>query len=158
MGEPVPPQLTHEAPDLGEHGIGHIARVDPVERLAVDRFIGEDVTVRLGRRDGPQAGRPHPDRPRGEGDERFVLDGAPQRQERLLVAEVAGQETAVEAEQQVGAALVGAERLDEQLGAVRFDTEVRRRPASVDSRAIELAQGDPDGGEPVDDGLQARPA
>ena len=50
MGEPVPPQLTDEAPDRGEHVIGHLARIDPVERLAVDRLVGEDVSVRLGRR------------------------------------------------------------------------------------------------------------
>ena len=136
MGESVPAQLTHEEPDRREHLIGDIARIDPVEGLAIDRLVHEDVAVRLRRRDRPQVRRPHADGPCRERDERFVLDGAPQRQERSFVAEVAGEEAAVEAEQQIGAALVRAERLEEQLGAVGLDAEVGRRPAaSTDARS-----------------------
>ena len=87
-----------------------------------------------------------------------MLDGALQRLERSLVAEVAGLEAAVEAEQQIGAALVGAERLDEELGAVGIDTEVGRGPAGVDAGPLESAHGQSDGAEPVDDGLRGRPA
>ena len=105
---------------------------------------------------GAQRRRAHPQCGRGQGDERFVLDAAPERVERLLVSEVVRLEAAVHAEQLVGAALVGAERLDEQLGAVGADTEVRRRPAGVDPGPLESLHGQPDGVEPVDHRLHGR--
>ena len=118
VGDPVPPQLTDEAPDRGEHVIGHVARIDPVEGLA-RRWLRRRGRSRSARPSATarRAGVRTPTDSRGEGDERFVLHGALQRRERSLVAEVAGEEAAVEAEQQIGAALVGAERLDEQLAS-----------------------------------------
>ena len=68
-----------------------------------------------------------------KGEERLVLDRPAQRGERSLVAEVAAPERAVHAEQEVGAALVGAERLDEVAAAVGAGAEVRRRPTGVDA-------------------------
>ena len=141
-----------QPPDRGEHVVGDLGRVEPIERPALDRVVGEDVAVRARRWRTP-AGAACARRGRGgEGDERLVLDGAAQRGERPLVAEVVGLEPPVEAEQQVGAALVVAERLDEQLRRRRWR---RRSTASIRGRRrrpLELAQRQPDCGEPVDDG------
>ena len=80
--------------------------------------------------------------PAARATKRFVLHARAATTERPFVAEVAGLETAVEAEQQVGAALVGAERLDEELRAVRVDAEVGRGSPGVDAGRLELAHGD----------------
>ena len=86
-----------------------------------------------------------------ERDERLVLDGAAQRRERLLVAEVVGLQAPVHAEHEVGAALVVAEGLHEQLPAVDGLPEVRRGAASVDARRFEPAQRHVHPGEPGGD-------
>ena len=139
MGDAMPAQLTHEAPDGRQHLVGDLVRLDAIERPAIDRVVGQDVSVRIRRGECPHARRPHAQRPGDEGDERFVLDGAAQRAERSLVSEVAGLDAAVEAEQHVGTALVRAERLDEQPAAIGVDTEVGRRPAGVDAGLVRAA-------------------
>ena len=80
-----------------------------------------------------------------------MLDAAAERREGLLVTEVAAAYPAIEAEHQVGAALVLAERLDEHVrcrpaAAPKYgvDRERRRSPAPS-------ARGHADGGQPVGD-------
>ncbi len=85
-----------------------------------------------------------------------MLDTASERIERLLVSEVVRLEAAIHAEQLVGAALVGAESLDEQLRAVGADTQVGRRPAGVDPGPLEPLHGQPNGVEPFDHRLNGR--
>ena len=87
-----------------------------------------------------------------------MLDGAAQRRERLLVAEITGLDPPVQAEHQVGTALVLAQRVDAQLATALSDPEVRRRPAGGDARLVQLLQRKPDAGEAVDDGLPGRPS
>ena len=67
-----------------------------------------------------------------------MFDGAPQRREGLLVAEVARPQAAIHAEEQIGAAFVVTERFDEELVTVLGNAEVRRRAPRVDARNREL--------------------
>ena len=75
----------------------------------------------------------------------------------MLVSEVVGLDAAVEAEEEVGAALVVAQRLDEQLRAVGGDAEVRGRAARVHTGPLELHDRQTDGAEPRDDRFRGRP-
>ena len=135
------PVLAHErdlTPHGSEHAVGHLCRLDAIERLALDGLVGEHERVRLGGRERDQPRCANPDVARGQRHHRLVLDGPPQRRERTLVAEVAAVDHSVEPEEEVGAALVLAQRLDEEaltvgrLPEVRASSRVRRRsPASA---------------------------
>jgi hypothetical protein len=81
-----------------------------------------------------------------------VLDRAAQRRERSFVAQVVPLGPAVEAEQEIGAALVGAERLHEQLAAVRGHGEVGGGTAGVDARRDDAVQRESHGSESIGDG------
>ena len=73
-----------------------------------------------------------------------MLDGSSQRREGALVAELAPPQRSIEPEQQVGAALVGAEGLDEVPLAVGTATEVGRRTARVHTGGREVGEREAD--------------
>ena len=139
-------------------GSVELVGVDAVERAALDRLVGEHEAVRLRGGEGDEPGREDPLVAGGQGDERLVLDRAPQRGERSLVAQLVTADLAVHPEQEVGAALVGSERLDEQRLAVRRGPEVRRRAAGVDAGLLQVGERHADLGQPGRDGGQRRTA
>ena len=83
----------------------------------------------------------------------MVYDGQGQ-----LVAEVLALSPPVDAEQEVGAALVLAEGLDEQLLPVGGDTEVRRRAPGVDARPLQALEWHAHRCQALGDGEAGRPA
>ena len=118
------------------------ARLDAIERSAIDRVVGQDVSVRVRRGERPHASASaHPATWRRARRSASCSTVRRSVEERSLVPEVAGLEAAVEAEEQVGTALVGAERLDEQLGTIGADTEVGRGSAGIDAGLLESLHG-----------------
>ncbi len=135
VGEPqvavrdaVASEVGDRRPDRCEHLIGDLLRVELVERLAVDGVVGGHERVRLGRRHGAQARRADLEVACGQGEQRFVFDRPSQRGERPLVAEVPPLQAPVDAEQEVGAAFVASEHLDEEPAAAT----ARRRKSAGD--------------------------
>ena len=158
MGHAVRPQdhqlLPHERQDL----VGHLLRLETVERTAGDGVVGQHEPVGFGGRgEGRDPRRADPHLAGHERDERFVLDGAPQRRVGLLVAEVPGLDPPVDAEHEIGAALVGTERLHEQLRAIGRGGEVGGRAAGVEAGLLELGQRLADRGQPRSDARAGRP-
>jgi hypothetical protein len=137
---PVPQQL-----DLGPDGLEQVVvdplRVDAVQRLAVDALVHQHERSRLGGGQRDEPGGAHAEVAGGQRHQRLVLDGPAQRPEALLVAEVARHDPAVEAEQQVGAALVHPQRLDEQAAAVAGVGEVRSGAAGVQAGLVDAGDG-----------------
>ena len=132
MGDAPPVQALDLGPDGREQLVGELRVVDRVERPGVECVVGQNhgSVVDLG--EPEERRRPHAEGRRPQRHQSLVLDRAPQRRERPLVAHVLEPHRAVEAEQQVGAALLGADHLHEGGAAVAERGEVRRRAAGVD--------------------------
>ena len=141
-----------------ENLVGQFIGLDPVERSTFDGVVREHERVRLCRHQRPKARCSDTEVAGGEGQERFVLDGSAQRREGPLVAEVVALDPTVDPEQQVGAALVLAEHLDEELVPALGGGEVRRRAASVDAGGMDLGQWKADAGHAGGDGVGGRPS
>ncbi len=156
VGDAVPTQEAHLLPDLTEHLVGDLLGGDAVERTAGHGVVGQHERVRVGLGHRPHPRRAHPEVAGHQGDERLVLDRSAQRRERPLVAAISPTQGAVHPEQQVGAALVGAERLDEVAAAVGGRAEVRRRPTCVHLRRVEGGERQPDDVETVADRRRRR--
>jgi hypothetical protein len=114
MGDAVLPQAAHLLPDRRQHAVGDLVGLQPIEAAPLDGLVGKDERVRLAGGERHQSRRADAKVTRRQCHQRLVLDAAPERREGALVAEVAAVDVAIEAEQQVGAALVLAERLHEQ--------------------------------------------
>ena len=125
MGDAVGAHQRQLRPHAGHHLVGHLRGLDAVQGTTRDGLVREHEAVGLRGGECREPRRADADVAGRQRDERFVLDGPAQRGERLLVTEIARLEAAVDAEHQVGAALVVAERLDEQRGPVAAGREVR---------------------------------
>ena len=114
MRDAMGTQQSKLSPHVGQHAVGQLGGIEAIEGSTGDGLVGEHVAIRLrgGERDDTRgadaevAGH--------QRDERLVLDGPAQRRERPLVAEIARLDAAVQPKEQIGAALVGTQRLDEQ--------------------------------------------
>ena len=130
-------------PELRQHVVGDRVVGNGVERRAVDRFVCEQHRRLVDRCDRQEVGRAHPEIGGTQRDECFVLDGTSERRERRFVADVAQTGAAVEAEEEIGVALVTAQDLHEHTVAVVERAEVRGRPACVDGGGLEIAEREP---------------
>ena len=139
-------------PDLQQHLVREGLVLDAVQGVAGGALVGEQEALVA------DAGGHHEARcqdvhvARVEGDERLVLDHALERREGAAVAHVLDAQEAVEAEHQVGAALVLAQHLDEEPPPVLGLAEVGGGAARVDAGAGEPSQGHPGPGHGLDDG------
>ena len=117
--DPVRAQDRDLLPQRAEERVVDVVAVDGVERSCPSTWSNassiESVPTSAMAR---QARRAHADVARLQRHERLVLDRAPQRDERPLVADVLQPEVPVDAEQEVGRALVGAAHLDQEPRAV----------------------------------------
>ncbi len=143
MRDPASVQDRDLRPHLLEERVVDVVRCQLIERGPRDEVVREEHRVAPDRSDRPEAGRAHAAVAREQGDEGFVLDGAAQRRERALVADVLQAQEPVEAIEQVGGALLGAERLHEHLGAVGEPAHVRPGAARVDRGALDHGRRQP---------------
>ena len=158
MGNPMRPQDRHLLPDSPHQLVGDLVTLEPVERHAVDHLVGEQHRVGADIDDAAQPWRPNRFIAGHQRHQGFVLDGSPQRREGAIVADVFQSEEPVHPEQQVGRALLGAEHLDEQPGAVGEGREVGRRAACIDLGRVHLLDRQSGVGECCTDRGQRRPS
>jgi hypothetical protein len=144
VGDPGPVQLGDQAPDPPEDPV-----VEPLDGHVVQRAAleagerqGQPAGVDLG--DAEQPGGADAVAGRQRRHQRLVLDRLLQGGRDRLVAETAEAQPAVETEQQVAAALLVAEDLDEDAASVGRGAEERPGPAGVDRRRVD--PGDVDAG------------
>jgi hypothetical protein len=142
VGDPGAVQVGDQAPDPAEDLVGEPLGRHPVQRAPADadERQGQPVGVDLG--DGEQPGGADAIARRQRRHQRLLLDRLPQRRRDRLVAQAAEAQPAVEAEQQVAAALLAAEDLDEDAAAVGRGPEERPRPAGIHRGRMDLGDVD----------------
>jgi hypothetical protein len=142
MGDPGPMQVGDQAPDppedlvaepLGRHAVQR-APLDPRERQ------GQPVRVDLGNPEQPGGADAVVGRQRRH--QRLLLDRLLQGRRDRLVAQTAEAQPAVETEQQVAAALLAAEDLDEDAASAGSGPEERPGAAGVDGGRVDLGDVD----------------
>ena len=137
---------------LQQHLVGDGLVVDAVEGVAGGALVGEQKAV-VADVGGHHQARGQDAHVVGvQRDERLVLDHALQRREGAAVAHVLEAQEAVDAEHQVGAALVAAQHLDEERAPVLGLAEVGGGAAGVDAGAREPGQRDTGAGHGLHDG------
>ena len=129
-------------PGLGQHLVGELG-VGPAGRATgpADGLVGQHEPLGSAVATATRRGVRAPASAGHQRHQRLVLDGPAQRRERPLVVQVREAGPAVEAEQEVGAALVLAQGLDEQRGAVRPGGRVRRSSPGRRREGLERGQG-----------------
>ena len=158
MGDAVGPQGADLLPYLADHGVGQLARLDPVQRAPGDALIGQHEAVGFRGGDAEQTWGTHAKLAGHEGHHGLVLDGPTQRRKRSLVSQLPRQYGAVDAEQEVGAALVAPEGLDKKGVAMTISTEIRRRPTGVDAGWLQRGHIDSHPAQPGDHRFPRCPA
>ena len=156
VGDAMAAQLLHALPDLQQHLVGDRLVGDTVKGVARGALVGEKKALVA------DVGGHH--KARGQDaqvvgvqcDERLVLDHALKRREGATVAHVLEAQEAVDAEHQVGAALVAAQHLDEEGAPVLGLTEVGGGASGVDAGAREPRQRDTGSGHGLHDSGAAR--
>jgi hypothetical protein len=119
-------------PDAGEQVIGQLVVGHVGERPGVQGLVGQHHGAVVDPAKPEESGRLHAQRGRAQGHQRLVLDAPPQGRERTLVTDVFEPDGPIHAEEQVGAALIGADHLHEAGGAVAEIGEVGGRAPGVD--------------------------
>ena len=114
MGDATQAHLRDALPDAPQDVVREGLVGDAVEGVAGHPLVGQQEAVVAGVGGDHEARREDGHVARVEGDEGLVLDHALQRGEGAAVADVLDAQEAVEAEHQIGAALVLAEHLDEE--------------------------------------------
>ena len=119
VGDAQPVQQLHLLPDLEQQLVVEVAGVEVVEAASAHALLDEEHLTVGGPRRQQDVGHPYPTPRREQGEQGLVLDLALAGDERHLVLEAVEGDEAPEPDQHIGAALLAAQDLHEQLLAVR---------------------------------------
>ncbi len=143
MRRPTHAKTLDLLPDAGQHLVGDLVVVHPVERRSVDHAIGHNHRCRSDLSDRFELRRCDTVGSGLQRCDRFVLDGPLEGGERPLVADALEPEHAGDPEHVVGCALLRCEHLHEEVRSIGGGREVGRGTSRIHSGSLERGEVPP---------------